>query len=95
MHHFAALKDEAQRAYGLQRFSAETRRLYGVMDRRLAEARHFAGDELSVADFAILGWAWRHQRHQVVLADFPNGQRWYGELMARPGVQRGFAVALS
>ena len=51
--------------------------------------------ELSVADFAILGWAWRHERHQVDLADFPNVMRWYDAMMARPGVQRGFAVALS
>ncbi len=93
VHHFIALQDETQRAYGLQRFMAETRRLYGVMDRRLAEREHFAG-ELSIADFAILGWVWRHERHQVDLADFPNVQRWYRALMARPAVQRGFAVPL-
>ena len=49
---------------------------------------------LSIADFAILGWAWRHERHKVDLADFPNVKRWYDALMARPGVQRGFAVPL-
>ncbi|MEN9629629.1 MAG: hypothetical protein RJA10_2856 [Pseudomonadota bacterium] len=93
VHHFIGLQDEADRRYGLQRFMAETRRLYGVMDRRLATHEHFAG-ELSVADFAILGWVWRHPRHQVDLADFPNVQRWYQQLMARPGVTRGFAVPL-
>ena len=93
VHHFIALEDEAQRAYGLKRFMDETRRLYGVMGRRLAEHEHFAGD-LSIADFAILGWAWRHPRHKVDLADFPNVKRWYEALMARPGVQRGFAVPL-
>ena len=93
VHHFIGLKDEAERRYGLQRFMAETRRLYGVMDRRLATHEHFAG-ELSVADFAILGWVWRHPRHQVDLADFPNVQRWYQQLMARPGVMRGFEVPL-
>jgi len=72
----------------------ETRRLYGVLDRRLAEVEFVAGT-LSVADFAILGWAWRHERHQVDMADFPNVRRWYDLLMARPAVQRGFAVALS
>jgi GST-like protein len=65
-----------------------------VADRRLAEKEFFAG-EISVADFAILGWAWRHARHQVDLADYPNVKRWYETMMARPGVQRGFAVALS
>jgi GST-like protein len=93
VHHFIALQDETDRRYGLSRFMAETRRLYGVMDRRLAAHEFFAG-ELSIADFAILGWVWRHARHQVDLADFPNVQRWYLALMARPGVARGFAVAL-
>ena len=93
VHHFIALKDEAERRYGLERFMAETRRLYGVMNRRLADHPFFA-DELSIADFAMLGWAWRHERHQVDLADFPNVQRWYASMMARPAVARGFAVAL-
>jgi GSH-dependent disulfide-bond oxidoreductase len=93
VHHFIALPDEHERRYGLARFMAETRRLYGVMDRRLQGRESFAG-ELSIADFAILGWVWRHPRHQVDLADFPNVQRWYQALMARPDVQRGFAVPL-
>jgi GSH-dependent disulfide-bond oxidoreductase len=94
VHHFIALKDEADRRYGLERFSKETRRLYGVMDRRLADREWFA-DELSIADFAMVGWAWRHERHKVDLAEFPNVERWYDTLMARPGVKRGFEVALS
>lgn len=93
VHHFIALDDEAERRYGLQRFMAETQRLYGVMERRLAGHEYFAG-ALSIADFAILGWAWRHARHRVDLADYPNVQRWYQALMARPAVARGFAVPL-
>lgn len=93
VHHFVALKDEDQRRYGLERFMAETRRLYGVMDRRLAGREYFAG-ELSIADFAIVGWVWRHARHQVDLADFPQVQRWFQAMMARPAVARGFAVPL-
>jgi GST-like protein len=93
VHHFVALKDEGDRHYGLHRFSTETRRLYGVLDRRLANVEYVAG-ALSIADFAILGWAWRHERHKVDLKDFPNVARWYEALMARPGVQRGFAVKL-
>ena len=94
VHHFLGVKDPADQRYGLARYSAETRRLYGVLDRRLAEVEFVAGP-LSVADFAILGWAWRHERHNIDLADFPQARRWYDALMARPGVQRGFAVALS
>ena len=93
VHHFIALQDETERAYGLKRFSDETRRLYGVLDRRLA-THDYVADELSIADFAILGWAWRHERHKIVLADFPHVARWYDALMARPGVSRGFAVKL-
>lgn len=93
VHHFIALADESNRRYGLERFSKETGRLYGVMDRRLAEQEYFAG-ELSIADFAILGWVWRHERHRVDLADFPHVQRWYRALLARPAVARGFAVPM-
>ena len=93
VHHFIALEDETDRRYGLQRYMAETRRLYGVMDRRLTDREYFAG-ALSIADFAILGWAWRHPKHQVDLADFPHVQRWYAALMARPAVMRGFAVPM-
>jgi GST-like protein len=94
VHHFLAVENEQDRRYGLARFKKETLRLYGVLDRRLGQAEFVAG-ALSIADFAILGWAWRHERHQVDLAEFPNVQRWYSQLMARPGVARGFEVALS
>jgi GST-like protein len=95
VHHFLGVKDEQDRRYGLERYSKETRRLYGVMDRRLASLPYFAGEEVTIADFAILGWAWRHERHKVDLADFPNVARWYETMMDRPGVQRGFEVKLS
>ena len=94
VHHFLTVDNEDDRRYALERYSKETRRLYAVMDRRLA-AREFFADELSIADFAILGWAWRHPRHKVDLAEFPHVKRWYETMMARPGVQRGFAVKMS
>jgi GST-like protein len=93
VHHFLAVKNEDDRRYGLKRYSDETRRLYGVLDRRLAQGEFVAG-QLSIADFAILGWAWRHERHQVNLGDYPNVNRWYQALLARPGVQRGLAAKL-
>ena len=94
VHHFLQVENETDRAYGLARYMKETRRLYGVLDKRLGEVAFVAGD-VSVADFAILGWAWRHERHQVDLADFPNVKRWYTTMMARPATARGFDVALS
>src|SRR5204862_8086970 len=93
VHHFIALENAQDRAYGLKRYSEETLRLFGLLDRRLKD-REFVAGELSVADFAILGWAWRHPRHKVSLADFPNVERWYHALMARPAVKRGFEVKL-
>ena len=94
VHHFLTVDDEGDRRYALERYSKETRRLYAVMDGRLA-GREFFADALSIADFAILGWAWRHPRHKVDLAEFPNVRRWYEMMMARPAVARGFAVNLS
>ncbi|MBA3478866.1 MAG: glutathione S-transferase N-terminal domain-containing protein [Lautropia sp.] len=94
VHHFIALEKEEDRRYGLSRYSKETHRLYGVMNRRLEKHEYFAG-QLSIADFAILGWAWRHERHQVDLAEYPHVKRWYEAMMARPATRRGFEVALS
>ena len=94
VHHFIALDSETDRRYGLQRFMDETRRLYAVMNARLADHAFFAGAEVTIADFAIVGWAWRHPRHKVDLADYPHVQRWYQQMMARPDVKRGFEVPL-
>ena len=96
VHHFLQQPEGPARDYGAKRYGEETRRLYGVLDGRLA-GRDFVATEgqPSIADFAILGWAWRHERHQVDLAGFPNVQRWYAAMMARPATRRGFEVALS
>ena len=93
VHHFLMVKDENDRRYGLERYKKETQRLYGVADKRLSQVEYFAGD-ISVADFAILGWAWRHERHEIDLAQYPNVKRWFDTMMARPGVQRGLSVDL-
>jgi len=93
VHHFLTVQNEQDRRYGLERYSKETRRLYGVLDKRLSDHEFVAG-ALSVADFAILGWAWRHERHKIDFADYPHVGRWYDTLMARPGVKRGFEVKL-
>ncbi len=92
-HHFLTV-NEADQTYGLNRYLNETKRLYGVLDRQLAKSEYLA-DDVSIADFAIVAWAWRHERHQISLDDFPNVARWYQAMMARPATKRGFEVALS
>jgi GST-like protein len=95
VHHFLMQPEGPARDYGFNRYHSETKRLYGVLDRRLA-GRDFVATESepSIADFAILGWAWRHERHQVPFDDLPNVAAWYARMMARPAVQRGFEVSL-
>ncbi len=96
VHHFLMQPEGPARDYGFARYHKETKRLYGVLDRRLAGRDYVATEgEPSIADFAILGWAWRHERHQVPFDDLPNVAAWYARMMARPATQRGFEVALS
>jgi len=96
VHHFLQVKDSADQRYGLERYSKETRRLYGVLNKRLGGRAFMAtDDEPSIADFAVLGWAWRHERHRVDLQDFAEVRRWYDAMMARPGTKRGFEAKLA
>jgi GST-like protein len=89
-HHFMrAKKDEIP--YGTERYGAEAKRLYGVMDRHLAKNDYFAR-EYSIADMAIYPWVARHEWHRVDLAAFPNVKRWYDAVGARPAVAKGMAV---
>ena len=78
--------------YAIQRYRTETERLYAVLDRQLAGGDHVAGD-YSIADIAIFGWVHRHKRHQIELSAYPNVERWFNALMARPAVARGLAAA--
>jgi GST-like protein len=89
-HHFLRAARE-QVPYAIERYSRETRRLYGVLDRRLGEAPFLAGD-YSIADMATYPWVARHEWHKVDLADFPNVHRWFVAIGARPAVARGMAV---
>jgi GST-like protein len=89
-HHFLRAAPE-QVPYGIKRYTDEARRLYGVLDRRLADAAYMAG-EYSIADIATYPWIARHEWHKVDLAEFPNVKRWYDTIGRRPAVVRGMAV---
>ena len=72
-------------------FKAEIARLYGVLDRRLADKEFMCGD-YSIADMATFPWAARHEWHGIDLKDYPNVLRWYREIAARPAVQKGYGI---
>ncbi len=78
--------------YAEDRFLNETKRLYGVLDKRLGETAYVGGDALSIADFAIWPWAARAEWQSMSFDDLPNVGRWYRELAARPGFQAGYEV---
>jgi len=78
-------------AYAAERFGAETRRLYGVLDRRLAEAEYVAG-AYSIADMAIWPWASRFAQQKIDLTAYAHVARWYRAVAARPAVARGYRV---
>jgi GSH-dependent disulfide-bond oxidoreductase len=77
--------------YAIERYTNETNRLYGVMNRRLADRDFLAGD-FSIADIACIGWARRWERQGQDITQFPYLKAWIERMEARPGVQRGLAV---
>lgn len=90
-HHFLFNPKEVV-PYGQKRYHDETLRLYGVLNRRLADTAFMAGDFYSIADIATYPWIARFERHQVDLDDFPDVKRWFDIVGERPAVQRGMAV---
>ncbi|GGH22039.1 GST-like protein [Cribrihabitans marinus] len=78
--------------YAKDRYRAEVARLYGVLDRRLAETEFVAGDFYSIADMATWPWASLWEGQQQTLDDKPHMARWLEALGSRPGVQAGRAL---
>ncbi|GJE61882.1 glutathione S-transferase N-terminal domain-containing protein [Methylobacterium trifolii] len=89
-HHFKIYAQE-KIPYAIDRFEAEAKRLYGVLDRRLDGRDHLAGD-YSIADIATLTWAKLHGKQGVDLSGLPNVRRWLDTVLARPAVKRGLAA---
>jgi GST-like protein len=90
-HHFVRYAPEGQ-DYPVGRYMNETRRMLAVLDRRLAEAEYLAGDAYSVADVST--WPWTRAIRAIGLdpAEWPNVNRWFEAVAARPAVQRGTEV---
>lgn len=89
-HHFRQYAPE-QIPYAIERYTREAARLYGVLDRRLADREYIAGD-YSIADIAAWPWILPYKRQGQTIEDFPNLNRWFRAVGARPAVQRGQAV---
>lgn len=89
-HHFNAFADE-KIAYAIERYVGETGRLYGVLNKHLAD-REFIADSYSIADMASYPWIVSHERQKQDLNDFPHLKRWFEAIAARPATQRAYAL---
>jgi GSH-dependent disulfide-bond oxidoreductase len=78
--------------YGIDRYSKETQRLFGVLNKRLAD-RAFVAGGYSIADMASYPWTLNWENHGIKIDDFPNLQRWQDDIRARPAVIRAYAHA--
>jgi GST-like protein len=93
-HHFRIYAPD-KIPYAVDRYTNEARRLYGVMDKRLAKSKYIAGPDYGIADIAIFPWlrSWKNQG--IVWNDYPHLKGWFDEIAARPAVQRGVDVLAS
>ena len=89
-HHFRRYAPE-QIPYAVERYTKEAARLYGVIDRRLADREYLAGD-YSIADIATFPWIRPYRWQGQELDTYPNLKRWFDAIKVRPAVQEGLAV---
>ena len=89
-HHFRQYAPE-KLPYAIDRYTNEVNRLYGVMNKRLAD-REFLAGEYSIADMASIGWTRSYKNQGQELEDFPHLKRWFDAILARPAVERALAV---
>lgn len=90
-HHFRQYAPE-KIEYAIDRYTNETRRLYGVMDRQLGTSKFIACDEYTIADIAIFPWLRNWENHGIDWADYSHLKKWFDLVGARPAVQRGARV---
>jgi GST-like protein len=91
--HFRRLGDSrGDQSYAVRRFTDEANRLYGVLNNRLYDRRYLAGDEYTIADMISYPWTVNWKGQQQDIDEFKYFKRWFEEMGARPGVQRGMAV---
>ncbi|MDY0936906.1 glutathione binding-like protein [Pseudomonas viridiflava] len=91
-HHFNRFAKE-KIPYAIERYVNETARLYGVLDKRLADRDFVAGSDYSIADMAIYPWIVPHTYQQQDLNDFPHLKRWFESIANRDATKRAYALA--
>lgn len=89
-HHFLKF-NEGKAPYAEERYGTEAKRLYKVLNTRLADNQFMAGD-YSIADIATWPWISRFEWQRIDLDEYPNVKRWYVEIANRPAVIKGYAV---
>ena len=89
-HHFVKF-NPGKSAYAEERYRNETRRIYAVLESRLAKRQYLARD-YSIADIATWPWVSRYEFQQIDLNDYPSVKRWYLNIAERPAVQAGYKV---
>jgi len=90
-HHFRIYAQEPL-PYAIDRYTRETHRLYGVMNKRLANSKYLGGPEYGIADIAVYPWLRSWKNHAIDWADFPHLKGWFDEVGHRPAVMRGVEV---
>ncbi|MFZ6732125.1 glutathione binding-like protein [Undibacterium sp. Ji42W] len=90
-HHFRIYAPE-KIAYAVDRYTNETKRIYGVIDKQLEKTTYLAGEEYGIADIATFPWTRSFANQGVDWAEFPNAKRWFDAISQRPAVQRGVQV---
>jgi GST-like protein len=90
-HHFRLYAPE-KLPYAIDRYTNEAKRLYGVIDRRLAQSRYLGGHAYSIADIATFPWLRNWENQGIVLSEYPHLKAWFEQIAERPAVQRGVKV---
>jgi GSH-dependent disulfide-bond oxidoreductase len=90
-HHFRLYAPDKVE-YAINRYTNEAKRIYGVIDGRLAHAKYLAGSDYSIADIATFPWLRSWEKQGITLGDYPHLQAWFDRIAERPAVQRGVKV---
>lgn len=90
-HHFRLYAPE-KIPYAIDRYTNEAKRLYGVIERRLATSPWLGGEDYSIADMAVWPWLRNWEKQGIALSEHPHLERWFETVGRRPAVRRGIAV---